>query len=178
MKPTQVTELFANIKKTFVSFFSILMFVALGVGIFLGISWAGPALQNAADREFEEGGLHNFQVQYLYGLTDAEIEELAALDGVTDVEPTHQSFQTVISPEKTNLTVKVQTLPERINVPIVTEGELPTAPNEIALNEYAAKAIGYSVGDTIVFENDPVTASDEDSIAIQYLFTLYIIPLS
>ena len=164
MKPTQVTELFANIKKTFVSFFSILMFVALGVGIFLGISWAGPALQNAADREFEEGGLHNFQVQYLYGLTDAEIEELAALDGVTDVEPTHQSFQTVISPEKTNLTVKVQTLPERINVPIVTEGELPTAPNEIALNEYAAKAIGYSVGDTIVFENDPVTASDEDSI--------------
>lgn len=38
VKPTQITELFANIRKTFVSFFSILMFVTLGVGIFLGIS--------------------------------------------------------------------------------------------------------------------------------------------
>ena len=55
LKPTQLTELLANIKATFVSFFSILMFVALGVGIFLGISWAGPALEGAADRAFDEG---------------------------------------------------------------------------------------------------------------------------
>ena len=37
MKPTQITELLVNIKKSFVSFFSILMFVALGVGIILGL---------------------------------------------------------------------------------------------------------------------------------------------
>ena len=85
MKPTQVKELFANIRKTFVSFFSILMFVALGVGVFLGISWAGPALQNAADNEFDKGSLHHFQIQYLYGLTDDDLAELAKVEGVSDI---------------------------------------------------------------------------------------------
>ena len=76
MKPTQVTELLANIRKTFVSFFSILMFVALGMGVFLGISWAGPALQNAADGMCAEGRFHNFQVQFPYGLTDDDLLRL------------------------------------------------------------------------------------------------------
>ena len=135
MKPTQVKELLANIKNTFVSFFSILMFVALGVGIFLGISWAGPALENAADREFDESALHSFQVQYLYGLTDSDLEQLAALDGVSDIEAARQSFQIISVPDDNDQTVKVQTLTERIDVPVVLQGELPTAANEIALNE-------------------------------------------
>ena len=43
MKRTQLTELLNNIKATFVSFFSILMFVALGAGIFIGIASTAPA---------------------------------------------------------------------------------------------------------------------------------------
>ena len=164
MKPAQITELFANIKKTFVSFFSILMFVALGVSIFLGISWSGPALRNAADNEFDEGTFHDFQVQYLYGLADSELEQLAALDGVTDVEPARQSFQTLVGSGNTDLTVKVQTMPERIDMLTMVEGQLPKAANEIALNEIAAKELGYAVGDTIVFEPDPEGASEEESI--------------
>ena len=62
MKRTQIRELFSNIKVTFVSFFSILMFVALGVGLFVGISWTAPALQSAADRVFDEGSFHDFSV--------------------------------------------------------------------------------------------------------------------
>ncbi len=164
MKPTQITELFANIKKTFVSFFSILMFVALGVGIFLGISWAGPALETAADKVFEEGKLHNYQVQYLYGFTDEDVAKIAAFDGVTDVEPVRQSFQTLKGHDKADKAVKVQQLTERISPVTVLEGELPKAANEIALNEVAANKLGYSVGDTITFEKDPKTVSDEDSI--------------
>ena len=77
MKRTQVTDLFANIKATFVSFFSILMFVALGVGVFLGISWAAPALQSAADNMFDTGNFHNYQIQFPYGLTKADLEKLS-----------------------------------------------------------------------------------------------------
>ena len=154
MKPTQITELFANIKKTFVSFFSILMFVALGVGIFLGISWAGPALQSAANAEFDEGSFHHFQVQYPYGLTDEDVARIAGVDGVSDIEPTRQSFQTIIVSDAADQTVKVQTLAERIDVPTVIEGELPARANEIALNETAANRLGYAVGDTITFAKD------------------------
>ena len=80
MKPTQIAELFANIKATIVSFFSIAMFVALGVGVFAGIYWMAPALQSTVDEAFGEGDLHNFQIQFPYGLTQQDLEQLRAVE--------------------------------------------------------------------------------------------------
>ena len=165
MKRTQVTDLFANIKATFVSFFSILMFVALGVGVFLGISWAAPALQSAADNMFDTGNFHNYQIQFPYGLTKADLEKLSDIEGVTQIEAERQSFQTL---EKGGMkyTVKVQSLGQDIDTPIVVEGELPSKAGEIALHEESAKTIGLSIGDVIVFEKDAVveekSTSDEE----------------
>ena len=163
MKRTQVTELFANIKNTFVSFFSIFMFVALGVGVFLGISWAGPALQNAADGMLGEGQFHNFQIQYPYGLTDDDIKELTAVEGVSQVEPERQSFQT-LHRGNTNYTVKVQSLGEQLDVPIVREGVLPAKPGEMAFHAESAAKLGVSVGDTVTFEHD---ATDDDALTLE-----------
>ena len=154
MKPTQITDLFANIKATFVSFFSILMFVALGVGVFLGIYWVAPALQNASDAKFDEGDLHNFQILFTYGLTDDDLAKLAEVEGVSDIEAGYQSFQTLVR-DNTRRTVKVQTIFERTDLLTVMEGELPAKPDEIALNKEAAERIGIGVGDAITFEKDP-----------------------
>ena len=164
MKPTQRTELFANIKKTFVSFFSILMFVALGVGVFLGITWAGPALENGADSMFREGRFHNFQVQYLYGLTDDDLKELGQVEGVTNVEGERQSFQ-VLQHDGANYTVKVQSLGREIDVPIVREGDLPGKTGEIAINAASAKNLGLGVGDTISFVHDADDGSATTTLA-------------
>ena len=161
MKPTQVTELLANIKNTFVSFFSILMFVALGVGIFLGISWAGPALQVAADGVYDQGAAHDFQVQFSYGLTDDDLAKLADVEGVSQVEAGRQSFQTLGLGDK-EVTVKAQTMGESINVPVVVEGELPAKKDEIAVNAHAAKKLGISVGDTVTFKEDAESEDDGD----------------
>ena len=153
MKPTQLTELLANIKATFVSFFSILMFVALGVGIFLGISWAGPALEGAADRAFDEGSFHNFQIQFPYGLTDDDLQELSEVEGVSQIEPGRQSFQTIAVSGK-DATVKVHSIGTEIDVPTVVEGELPANGKEIALHVTSANELGIAVGDTITFKKD------------------------
>ncbi len=161
MKPTQITELFANIKKTFVSFFSILMFVALGVGVFLGISWSGPALENAADKMFDEGNFHNFQIQYMYGLTSDDIKQLEQAEGVTQVEAERQSLQTM-KKDGANLTVKVQSLGQKIDVPIVRRGTLPERENEIALHAESAISLGLGVGDTITFVHDAGTGASMD----------------
>ncbi|MBQ9069656.1 MAG: ABC transporter permease [Eggerthellaceae bacterium] len=153
MKPTQLAELFANIKATFVSFFSIVMFVALGVGIFTGIFWMRPALQNTLEHEFENGNLHHFQVQFPYGLTDDDLAKLGELDGVSGVEAVRQSFQKV-SAKDTTYTVKVQSLPEDMDKLHVVEGDLPTSSDQIALRKELAKTLGISVGDSIAFSAD------------------------
>ena len=160
MKPTQITELLANIKKTFVSFFSILMFAALGVGVFLGISWAGPALQHASDGMFLEGQFHNYQIQFPYGLTDGDLEQLGQVEGVTQVEAERQSFQTIMH-DGAKRTVKVLSLGQDIDTPILVEGELPDAPGEMAFHAESARLLGVNVGDTVTFEHDAEV--DEDS---------------
>ena len=160
VKPTQITELLANIKATFVSFFSILMFVALGVGVFLGISWAGPALQNAFDAMADEGQLHNYQVQFVYGLTDDDLGKLSETEGVSQVEAERQSFQT-LRREESNYTVKLQSLGQEIDVPLVVEGELPTKPGELAMHEESAAKLGIAVGDSVTFEHDVVQDETE-----------------
>ena len=160
MKRTQITELFANIKKTFVSFFSILMFAALGVGVFLGISWAGPALEQAGNRMIYEGAFHSYQIQYPYGLTDADLAKLSQVEGVSQVEPGYQSFQTIVVDGGKRATVKVQTLGYDIDKSLLVEGELPAKPGEIAFHAESAKALGVSVGDVITFEKDGDTGGD------------------
>ena len=160
MKPTQITELLANIKKTFVSFFSILMFAALGVGVFLGISWAGPALEQAGNNMLDEGSFHSFQIQYPYGLTDDDMKDLSEVEGVTQVEPGHQSFQTMKVDEAKNATVKVQTMGRDIDASLLVEGELPAKADEMAFHAESAKELGVSVGDTVTFAKDADEGGD------------------
>ncbi|MGI6220833.1 MAG: ABC transporter permease [Coriobacteriales bacterium] len=153
MQPTQATELFANIRKTFVSFFSIAMFVALGIGVFTGIMWSGTALEAEVDKVHEQGALHDIQIQYPYGLTDENIDALASLDGVSDLEAARQSVRTLVV-DGEEYRMRLQMVGERIDVPTIVEGSLPAEDDEIALKSTSARNLGISVGDTIEFERD------------------------
>lgn len=164
MKRTQIRELFSNIKVTFVSFFSILMFVALGVGLFVGISWTAPALQSAADRVFDEGSFHDFSVQFPYGLTESDLSELRDVEGVSDLEAGRSSYQR-LNGEDTTYTVKVMSLTKDMDVPLQVEGDLPTHVGQIALEASWARAHGYGIGDTIRFEHDGET-DDSDGMKL------------
>ena len=161
VKPTQITELLANIKKSFVSFFSIFMFVALGVGIFLGISWAGPALNNGADRMFSEGQFHNFQISFPYGLAEDDLKQLAHVEGVTQIEEERQSLQT-FAKNNMRYTLKIQSLGTDIDTPLIVEGKLPEKPNEMAFHAESAKKLGINVGDIVTLEHD-ATETDNSS---------------
>lgn len=158
MKRTQITELLANIRATAVSFFSIVMFVALGLGIFVGIFWSSRALYVVADNTFNNKAFHHFQIQFPYGVTEEDIQELSALEGIESVEPGYFSFQRA-SVEDRHPVIKVQSLPDSIDLLEVVEGTLPQTNKEIALLGHAAAELGITVGDSIAFAHDA-----EDSI--------------
>ena len=161
MKPTQFAELLSNIKATIVSFFSILMFVALGVGIFTGMYWMAPALEDTVEKACVESSLHDFQIAFPYGLTDSDLEQLRNLEGVSDVEPGRQSFQVITSPYD-DYNVKVQSVAERINTLKLVKGALPAHDDEIVMTPALAASLEASVGDTITFEAD-ATSSDSST---------------
>ena len=86
MKKTQWIVLLRDIRKTWVSFLSIIVFVSLGVAIFLGIKWNEPALGRAMDSYLEERQYHDLQLVFPYGFPAEDVSAVAALDGVAAVE--------------------------------------------------------------------------------------------
>ena len=147
MKHMRLTELLAAIRATFVSFFSIVMFVALGAAVFLGLQWGRQALSTTLDTTLAQTSFHDIELQYPYGITDESIEELCDIEGVELVEPGYAAF---IEGEvgKTGASFKVQSITDALDQPEVVKGKLPTKENEIALLDHWAEARGVKVGDT------------------------------
>ena len=168
MKRTQITELFSNIKATWVSFASIVMFVALGVGLYSGLCWTGQNVEQATDAAFEQGNLHAFEMTFPYGFSEDDIEAVRALEGVDGVEAGYASAQTIELDGKAYATT-VRSLTSGIDQLTVDEGALPTAANEVAINSMFARARGLSVGDTITFASDAEGESSAGSDGMKYL---------
>ncbi|MBR2835209.1 MAG: FtsX-like permease family protein [Coriobacteriales bacterium] len=166
MKKTQLIELFCNIKATFVSFFSIIMFVALGVGIFLGLGWSADAVRTNAEAALKQGNFEHFNITFPVGLTQEDVEAISALDGIDDFE---MGFSSSVSfhLRNTGHSGIIRSLTKNINQAQVLEGKLPKAANEIAVDSVFAYSYGIKVGDTLVMDHD--SAADPDGM--QYLYT-------
>ncbi len=164
MKKTQVTELFANVRATAVSFFSILLFVALGVALYCGMCWTSEANEGATNESYLQMGLHDLELTFPYGLTSDDIAAIGAVDGVSQVEAgyiTYQSFEDDGVPS----VIALRSLPGEIDALTVVEGELPSEVGQAAVNEVYAKSHGVGVGDTITLTHDEDDAAGEDGDA-------------
>lgn len=160
MRNIKVTELLVEIKVNLVAFLSVVAFVCLGMGLYLGIRWAGVTFGDTADAVFEAGSLHDIEVQYPYGLTDDDLEELASVEGVSSVEPGYSGFVRMTDGSESNV-LKVQSLTEHIDVVSVVEGELPQEADEIALLTFWADGHDVSVGDVVTLKHDAQSEGDE-----------------
>ena len=163
MKGIRVVELLAEIKANLVSFISISVFVCLGVALFLGIQWGASALRGEALRSMDEGRMHDVTVQFPYGITKEDLEELKHIDGVSEVECGYSSFS-VMQDGSTGYILKMQSLPQNINKPTSIVGNLPMEPNEIALLEFWAKDQNLGIGDTIKLKHDATDQNDKDGM--------------
>lgn len=153
MKKIRLVELIANIKVNLVAFLSISMFVALGVGLFLGIQWGATALQKAAQSVFEQGKMHDIEVQFPYGITDSDLAQLRSVEGVEDVEVGYSTFVSM-QRNSTNYTFKLQTPTQRMNQPTSLEGRMPTAKGEVALLKAWCDEHEVKVGDVLKLKHD------------------------
>ena len=153
MKKTHVYEVFANVRATFVSFFSIAMFVALGVAVYLGLHWGAQSLSGAIEDAFVQANFHDIAISVPSVLTDEQIEAMSTVEGVELLESgsvTYGMFQLGDGQAR----AKVQTIPATLDQPIVREGALPKGTDQVAVMDHWAANNDVKVGDTIAFEKD------------------------
>lgn len=148
MKKTRWIVLLRDIRKTWVSFLSIIVFVSLGVAIFLGIKWNEPALSQAMDRYLDEHRYHDLQMVFPYGFTEDDAAAVAALDGVSAVEGSYNAYGTAqVGGDRCIL--NIQSLTDTMDHAEVLEGELPAAADEVAVERLLAEALELHLGDTL-----------------------------
>lgn len=142
-------------------FFSIMLITVLGVGMLTGLKAACEDLRYSADAFLDEQELYDLCIVSTLGLTDEDVEALAGVSGIKEVEGCYSETVHIRIAEK-NQSVSVKTLSKTgMNNPYVIEGQLPENADEIAVTGKFAESAGCTIGDTLVLEED---SHSEESI--------------
>ena len=149
MKKTQIIELFKNIQGSLVSFVSMMMFIALGLAIFSGITFSVNTLKNAATNVQMEAAFHDLELYYPYGIDEDNLNTLKETEGVDRIEGIY-STSVLAAYNGNSKIVKFQTIPEIIDTIYELEGEMPLRADEIVIDSVSASANKIKIGDTVI----------------------------
>lgn len=148
-----LTSSFRKIKNNFKRFLSLLCMALLGVGFYAGIQAASPDMLNTLDEFLDNQNMYDIEIISTLGLTDNDIEEIKKIDGVEDVQGTY-SKDAIMKTDKEEYVVKMIGINDNINKVLLIEGNLPNSNNEIVVEKDFIDENGFSIGDTISFEDD------------------------
>lgn len=149
-------------------FFAIMIITILGVAMFSGLKAACVDLRHSADKFLDEQNLYDINVVSTLGMTEEDIEALAALDEVQTAEGAYSETVHMQIGESMR-SVALKTLSESgMNKPYLLEGELPQEADEIAVTIRFAEDTGVEVGDRIAIEEEL-----EEGEAPNFLYTEY-----
>ncbi len=160
-------DAFREIRRSITRFLAILVIILLGVGFYVGISATSPNMIHTADQYFTEQKLMDFRILSTFGLTDENIGELEAVEGVTLQSHYAQDFLLNEAPESIRLFSYAAEDGQAINQYEVIEGRLPEKPGEIALDSFDSFLPDITIGDTISLEAGEDGGNPEDHLRRQ-----------
>ena len=85
MSKALLTDIFRAIRRTFSRFMSIIIIIALGTSVFVGIKAASPSMSLTAEKYFKDNNLMDIRVQSVLGMTKNDLNAISAIDGVDGV---------------------------------------------------------------------------------------------
>ncbi|MCQ2535825.1 MAG: FtsX-like permease family protein [Lachnospiraceae bacterium] len=153
MEKTQLIELKRILIKNKIAFFSIMIFVTLGVMLFLGISWTSKGITSGMNDYIERQKLHDLELIYPFGLDD---EALWVINEIDDVDEAVGSYITYkkIELDGNVYQAMVSSITDEMNLLELKEGLLPADDKEVAIDIFFAKKHNINIGDTISFVID------------------------
>ena len=161
-------ELHRTIKGSFGRFVSILLIAALGAGFYAGLRMTCPDMKLAEDMYSDGTDTFDLRVISTFGLSDANVDELRSVDGVSGVMPAKEldaiSFigddqytirihsLDVAAAESSDVSDGVNAVsddPNYINRPILVDGSWPSGSGECVLSADAVLDSDVRIGDTV-----------------------------
>ena len=154
-------DILREISKTKSKFISIMIIMFLGVFIFVGLKETSPAMVNTYNKYIERHRMYDLRVSHNFGINEEDMKIINALD---NVDLSESYFIKKLQITNSNEFVNIESLPEKLVLPKLTEGALPNDDREIALVESLQGS--YKIGDEISFTSD----KSESNTLKQYNF--------
>ena len=154
-------DILREISKTKSKFISIMIIMFLGVFIFVGLKETSPAMVNTYNKYIERHKMYDLRVSHNFGINEEDMKIINSLD---NVDLSESYFIKKLQITNSNEFVNIESLPEKLVLPKLTEGALPNDDREIALVESLQGS--YKIGDEISFISD----KSESNTLKQYNF--------
>ncbi len=156
MKRAQRTDLIREMKKSFNRYISILSIMALGVAFYAGVRSSEPDMQLSAKKYFDETNYMDIRVLGTLGMTEDDVAEIGAVEGVAQAEGGYQT-ELFLEAGQRDYQMSVYSMGDSINLVYVTEGRLPEAANECFADRDFMSSHGYRIGDVITLKTEKDT---------------------
>ena len=148
MPKTLRKELLREIKNSRARFLSILIMVALGVMFLVGLKSAAPDMRDTADYYFDGQNFYDVQILSTLGLTEADVEAFSKVEGVETAEGGWALDAMAVLGDMQR-TVKLHSISDTFDLPILIEGEMPQRAGECAVDPALMEAMGVGIGDSL-----------------------------
>lgn len=153
-------EFYREIYRTRNRFLSVFLITALGVAFFSGIRATKPDMHLSGDAFYDDGNMMDVQILGTLGVTEEDAEAVRSAEGTEDAEGSRSvDLFGILGDEQLNL--QVMSLPERINLPVLTRGRLPETENECVVDEKLVSSGVCRVGDTITLRSGDDTKTED-----------------
>lgn len=134
-------------------FFSILLIVALGTGVFAGVKSTSDDMLLTADQYYKNNHFMDLCAASYSGLTQEDADKISALDSVDDAEGVYTA-EAILSLEERTAAAKFISLPERINTLTLKEGRFPENKKECVVLRTKEFNSLMDIGNTITFDGE------------------------
>jgi len=154
-------DILREVSRTKSKFISIMIIMFLGVFIFVGLKETSPAMVNTYNKHIERHKMYDLRVSHSYGVNDSDMKIINDFDNI-DISESYYIKKLQIT--NSNKFVNVESIPEKLVLPKVVEGTLPSDESEIALVESLQSS--YKIGDEISF----VSSNNDSNTLKQFKF--------
>ena len=148
MKRTQRKDALRNIGRQKVSYLSIVVIALLGVTMFLGMNYSAAAIGKNGTGFYNDVHFRDMEIISTRLLSPEDMDVLRGIEGVQDVEGIVMT-QAKAGSGTSRKSVIATTYSQRINCPMIVEGQLPHEAGSCAVEENLAQQMGWKVGDRV-----------------------------
>ncbi|MBQ3373594.1 MAG: ABC transporter permease [Oscillospiraceae bacterium] len=148
MKKTQRTDIIRLVMSRKVDFLTLCLIIALGLGGFFAGQQIARSMKDTAQKLFREQRFWDCQIVSSMGAVEEDVVSVGNLPEVADAEGMI-SVEGEILLEDSVRKVQIISLTERVSIPMLVSGRLPSAADECALEPDVLEACGGKVGDML-----------------------------